>query len=191
MTLCIFLVVSCSDRCDRCVPPPEVCVQYHPKRDAAIEAKDWARLEKEARYYTSTCDGWFDNGVANGYADLSMALRHLNRLDEAYVEAGRGIITTYKEPNPHLEKAKVLIAQKKYTEAEQELTVAESLAKQAIKERDRIDKIPSYPPIELNSPADKWRKSQRLRHQNSLKAVEECKATLPSKRKANLPYQHR
>ena len=179
--MCLFFVASCTDNG---VPPPEVCVQYHPKRDAALEAKDWARLEKEARHYTSTCDGWYDNGVADGYADLSTALRNLNRLDEAYEAAGRGIITTYKEPDPHLGKAKVLIAQKKYTEAEQELTVAESLAKQAIKERDRIDKIPSYPPIEVNSPADRWRKSQRLHYQKSLKAVEECKATLLSKRKS-------
>lgn len=181
-----ILVLSSIDTgltcCDE--PLPEICVQYQSKKDAAINTDDWARLEKEARTYTGFCDGRDDpKGVANGYADLSMTLRKLNRVDEAFVAAGMGILSFQKEPGPHLEKARVLIAQRKYKEAEKELHIAESMAKKSIEEIDRNLKTPIYPPRQPNDPGNEMFKRERLRYQSSLKSVMECKATLRSKRK--------
>jgi len=177
LTVFVLFQASCSNNCE---PPQTVaayCREYELENlEMHIKSKSWNRVEEYARRFTSLfASRRDDSDISKGYADLSMALRHLNRLDEAYVAANKGIITANTEPEPHLEKALVLITQNRYQEGLHELRLTENLANKKLIALDKI-------PVEQKLQSEKIYKIREQHYRDILITVNNHKKTYGLKR---------
>lgn len=106
------------------------CTELLRDRTAASSAEDWPNLDRFARRFVKLCsDAGFDSEPSIAYAEIALANRQMNLLQETLDITQTCISAYYRSPGCHLEKAIVLINLSRIMEAKKSLDIAESVFK--------------------------------------------------------------
>lgn len=119
------------------VPQVKACIQLTYEGVAALEADDWAQLDRIAKDYIESCHGVLDKAyIANAYGNRSKANYELGNLDEAVIYANQCIDLYYFETSCHVQKFMSLASSGKLSEAKKSFFVAERVLAHAIKRNE-------------------------------------------------------